>query len=412
MTLTAPKPQTASSEMMLKAADLDVSVVLPCFNERDSVGLCVAEARKALEAAGLSGEVIVVDNNSSDGSADVASASGARVIQERRAGYGAALAAGIEVARGKVVVMADADCTYPLESLHELVRPIMEESLDLVLGSRLLDANRNTMPRLHRLVGTPILTYLLREGAGELPISDSQSGFRAFRRSTVIDMGLQSPGMEFASEMLVRAGQHDLRVGEVPLGYRSRVGESKLDTWKDGVRHLRLIFSLNPHLLLWQSGIGITFLGLLLSIGSAIRPRGFHLGSILWQPVYFSSILLALGLISALGGALLAFHSPTSPKRLRQSFAWVADHRFHKLVKRLALALGVGGVALDVALLFAWLQAGVRDGAQRVVLAGFAQSMILGSAILLAFAVGYPKVRESCLGPRSHLHDEHCPQTE
>jgi glycosyltransferase involved in cell wall biosynthesis len=392
MTDTLRQPAIASSG---SSTGPDVSVVLPCFNEQESVGLCVTQAVTALADAGLTGEVIVVDNNSTDESAAVAAAAGARVIFERRAGYGAALAAGFDAAKGKVVVMADADCTYPLESLNQLVQPVMDESLDLVLGGRLSEATRGTMPILHRFVGTPLLTYLLRESAGGLAITDSQSGFRAFRRNTMVELDLRSPGMEFASEMLIRASQRDLRVGEVSLGYRSRVGESKLDAWRDGVRHLRLIFSLNPHLVMWQSGIAMTLVGILLTIGAALDPRGFHFGSLVWQPVYFSSIMLILGLIASLGGALTALHSPSSPSRVRKMFSWVADPHFHRSVRRFALALGLGGFALEVTLLFTWLQVGTRSFPQRGVLGGLAQTMIIGSAILLAFAIGYPRIAGS-----------------
>jgi glycosyltransferase involved in cell wall biosynthesis len=372
---------------------LDVTVVLPCLNEQQSVGRCVLQAKKALTDAGFNGEVIVVDNNSTDDSASVATAAGARVVFERREGYGSALAAGIREAKGNVVVMADADCTYPLELLAELVQPVMNKSLDLVLGGRLRSADHKTMPWLHRLFGTPLLTYLLRQGAGGLPISDSQSGFRAFRRATIMDLDLRAPGMEFASEMLIRAGQRDLRIGEVALGYRPRVGESKLVAWRDGVRHLRLIFSLNPHLVMWQAGVAMTLLGLGLTIGAAIQPKGFHVGSIVWQPVYLSAILLVLGLMAALSGALVALHSPSSPPRVRRMFSWVAERHFHRLAKRCALVLGCGGAGLEVALALVWLNVNARSFPQQSVLAGLAQAMIIGSAILLAFSVGYPWLR-------------------
>jgi hypothetical protein len=372
---------------------LDVSVVLPCFNERDSVGLCIPEALQALGDAGLTGEVLVVDNNSTDGSAEVAAAAGARVIFERRKGYGAALAAGIDAAKGRIVVMADADCTYPLDRLAQIIAPVLDGTHDLVLGARMSQANRHSMPILHRLIGSPVLTYLLRQSAGRMPVTDSQSGFRAFRRSTIVDLDLKSSGMEFASEMLIRAGQRNMRIEEVDLGYRPRVGESKLDTWRDGLRHLRLIFSLNPHLALWQVGTTASVLGMAATIIGALHPQGLVVGSLVWQPIFFSSILILLGLLGLLSGALLAFHAPTSAPAVRRAFSWIADPSFHRAVLGVAIVLGGAGVAVDAALFAAWVTGGTANNLQRVELAGFAQSMIIGAGILFAFRWGYPLVR-------------------
>lgn len=221
------------------ARPLDVSVVMPCLDEAASVGRCVAEAFAAFEASGFQGEVIVVDNGSSDGSPSVAHAAGATVVSEPRRGYGNALRAGFAAASGEVVVMADADSTYDFRQMGALVDPVRAGVADLMLGSR-LDSARLTMPFLHRTVGTPVLSMLISRVGGP-QVSDSQSGFRAFRRDRLSALGLQSSGMELASEMLLRAAQEGWRVSEVPVGYHKRIGESKLATIPDGLRHLRLI---------------------------------------------------------------------------------------------------------------------------------------------------------------------------
>src|SRR5712692_836569 len=215
-----------------------VSVVLPCFNEADSVGLCVKEARDALAGAGIVGEVVVVDNGSADGSGEVAEAAGARVVHEGRRGYGSALRAGFAAAEGDVIVMADADSTYDLTKVPDLVAPIQRDAADLVLGGRLDAATRRTMPFLHRFVGTPALTFLVARACGGKVVNDSQSGFRAFRRDKLASLDVRSTGMELASEMLIRAARAGLRVMEVPAGYRERIGQSKLNAFEIGRAHV------------------------------------------------------------------------------------------------------------------------------------------------------------------------------
>jgi hypothetical protein len=245
---TGEVPLAASPSAAAVAVDDEscprVSVVLPCLDEAGSVGRCVTEARAVLTAAGIHGEVIVVDNGSTDGSAAVAAGAGARVVTERRPGYGRALRAGFAAARAGVVVMADADSTYDLARIPALAEPVLAGRADLVLGNRLGPGARAAMPALHRLVGTPTLSFLIGRVCGGPVVADSQSGFRAFDRRRVDALGLRAAGMELASEMLIRAARAGLRIEEVDVGYRPRIGESKLSTFSDGLRHLRLIVRL------------------------------------------------------------------------------------------------------------------------------------------------------------------------
>jgi len=220
-----------------------VSVVLPCLNEAGSVGQCVKEGIDAMTAAGLNGEVVVVDNGSIDGSSAIAQVAGARVVVEEQPGYGSALRAGFAAASGPVAVMADADFTYDLSRVPDLVGPVLADEADLVLGCRLDGATRATMPLLHRFLGTPVITFPVARACGGRVVRDSQSGFRAFNRKRMQAMNLQSTGMELASEMLIRAARAGLRIREVQTGYRPRIGESKLDTFSDGWRHIQLICS-------------------------------------------------------------------------------------------------------------------------------------------------------------------------
>ena len=368
---------------------VDVSVVLPCLNEEHSVGDCVREALAAGAAEGLRVEVIVVDNGSADASALVARTAGARVVAEATAGYGAALSAGIRCAKAPVVVMADADSTYALDRLGDLVRPVRSGSADLVLGSRLAQATNLTMPLLHRLVGTPTLTFLVREGTGVAGLSDSQSGFRAFRRDTMLGLGLSSTGMEYASEMLIRASQASLRVAEVPLGYRPRVGDSKLNTWRDGWRHLRLIARMSPHVLLWYPGWALTvaaFLGFGVSFTAGTRTT---VGSTTWQPIFFSPTMLVIGLCAILTAAVVGHHLPSSPPQVKAHFAWVSRPTFHGLARAAGVAMGLAGMGLDLALFVAEQHHADIPLYQRITWAGTAQSLILSAILLLAFSLLY-----------------------
>ena len=373
-------PMTAEAD---NSSSPEVSVVLPCLNEEESVGLCVAEAREACEAAGLTVEVVVVDNGSTDDSVAVAVAAGARVVTERRRGYGSALRAGIEAARGCVVVMADADFTYPLGRVPELVGPVLTGDADLVLGTRLDAATRKSMPWLHRFVGTPILTFLVKRAAGGAPVTDSQSGFRAFRRDAVAALELRSTGMEFASEMLIKAIRHGWRVREIKMGYRPRIGASKLNTFADGARHLGLIVLLAPDLLLVGPGALVASIGAALTAWTFADPQGLMVGSLQWQPVFLSPILLVLGVQSLLGGVVLAHRSSLVHPSIRHRFRMVGSPGFSVRCLWGGLAGAATGLAIDLVLFVVW----VRDDATAVngpAWASLAQSLlILGSTVAL-----------------------------
>ena len=330
-----------------------VAVVLPCLDERDAVGLCVRQARDALAAGGLDGEVIVVDNGSTDGSAEVAAAAGARVITEPRRGYGRALRTGFERADADIVVMADADGTYDLSKLPQIVRPVLDGDADMALATRLDGATGASMPLLHRYLGTPVITFLTSRACGRKVTGDSQTGYRAFRRDSILGLGLRSDGMELASEMLIKSARGGLRIRDIESGYAPRIGESKLDTWSDGWRHLILILLLAPDLLLIGPGLVLAAAGLA-ALGLAFaQPQGVEIGSARWQPVFFSGIALVLGVQALLGGAILANASPVAPPS-RRRFAFLDDPRLPNRALALGLVAILCGVAIDVALFLAW----------------------------------------------------------
>ena len=361
-----------------------VSVVLPCLNEVQAVGACVTQALDAMAAAGYRGEVVVVDNGSSDESAAAATAAGARVVHEGRRGYGRALRTGIAHSVGDVVVMADCDGTYDLGNLARLVAPVARGEADMVVGSRLDGATRRSMPVLHRYVGTPALTLLVSQVTGGLRLSDSQSGFRAFRRSDAVGLHLRSSGMEFASEMLVKASRAGHRIAEVPTQYSERIGSSKLNTLADGWRHLRLICLLAPQLLLTMIGAVVFCAGGVVTLVGFISPSGVTIGSVRWQPVFFGGIALILGVQALVTGLMLAELGLRDGSG-RPGLAFMAAASFHRRCKLVGAAAALTGFGLDAFLLVRWI-----DGvpfSRALALAGLAQSLIICGGSIASFGM-------------------------
>lgn len=222
---------------------IQVSVIMPCLNEEAAVAGCVHDARAAIARLGLSGEVVVVDNGSTDDSIRAATDAGARVISEKSLGYGNACRRGLAEAQGDLLVLGDADGTYDFSSLESFVTPLMNGT-DLVVGTRLKgNIDPGAMPWLHRYVGNPVLTRALNRFLAS-SISDAHCGLRSIKRDRYMELPLAATGMEFASEFLITASRFGLRIGETPIVYRKRVGgEPKLRTFRDGWRHLRLMLS-------------------------------------------------------------------------------------------------------------------------------------------------------------------------
>ena len=248
-----------------------ISVVIPCLNEQEAVGKVIDQAYEGIRRSGRSGEVIVVDNASTDRSAEVAAAHGAIVVSERRRGYGSAYLAGLEAARGEFLVMGDADDTYPLDELSEFVEKL-DRGDDLVIGSRFKGTiHGDAMPFLNRFVGNPILTGMLNVLFG-VKVSDAHCGMRAVRREALPVLDLHSTGMEFASEMVFKAYRRGLTVSEVPIDYYPRVGESKLNRFGDAWRHVRFMLLYSPSWLYLGPGSFLLLLGIIGMLALAAGP--------------------------------------------------------------------------------------------------------------------------------------------
>jgi glycosyltransferase involved in cell wall biosynthesis len=277
-----------------------VSVVIPCLNEAQNIEQCVHAALAAIERMGVPGEVVVADNGSHDGSPELAKAAGARVVHEPRRGYGSAYLAGFAAARGEYIVMADADLTYDFQDIPRFVAALADGA-EMAIGDRMDNIQPGAMPWLHRYIGNPLLTGLLNLFFST-GIKDAHCGMRAVRREVLPRLDLRSTGMEFASEMVIRAAKENLCIAEFPIEYHPRGGESKLSSFRDGWRHLRFLLVHSPTHLFVLPGTALAGLGTLIVVlvGSGLdilgRSWGIHalIGGALLMIV--GTQVLALGL--------------------------------------------------------------------------------------------------------------------
>jgi len=286
----------AASGITREQGGLELSVVMPCLNEAATVGACVKKAMDALELHGIRGEVIVADNGSTDGSQQIAREFGARVVAVEKRGYGSALQSGIAAAHGEFILMGDADDTYDFSQLNEFVAKL-REGYDLVMGNRFLGKIMpGAMPPLHRYLGNPVLT-----GIGRLffksPVRDFHCGLRAFRKEAIERLGLRTLGMEFASEMVVKATAFGLRVTEIPttLAPDRRDRAPHLRTWRDGWRHLRFLLLYSPRWLFLYPGIGLVALGMVVS--ALLLPGPRSIGKVVFDvhTLLFAAMAILIG---------------------------------------------------------------------------------------------------------------------
>lgn len=251
---------------------LELTILMPCLNEAETLAECIGMAKSFLAAFGVDGEVLVADNGSTDGSLEIAGREGARVVEVAQRGYGAALLAGIGAARGRYVVMGDADASYDFARLDAFVQALRNGS-DLVMGNRFSGGIApGAMPFLHRYLGNPVLSFLGRLFYG-IGARDFHCGLRGFDRERIMALGLVAPGMEFASEMVVKASLADYRISEVPTTLKpdGRTRAPHLRTWRDGWRHLRFLLVHSPRWLFLVPGIALAAVGALGMVVIAMR---------------------------------------------------------------------------------------------------------------------------------------------
>jgi glycosyltransferase involved in cell wall biosynthesis len=270
-----------------------LTILIPCLNESETLLTCIRKSQSSLQSLGLVGEVLVADNGSVDGSQDIGRVAGARVIDVPIRGYGAALIAGIRDATSTYIVMGDADDSYALDELTLFISKL-DEGFDLVMGNRFQGGVApGAMPWLHKYLGNPVLSWLGRLFF-KVPIGDFHCGLRAFRTDSIRNLNLKATGMEFASEMVVKASLNGLRIAEVPTTLKpdGRSRAPHLRTWRDGWRHLVFLLAASPRWLFLYPGILLSTLGLL---GTLITSTGpFNLGQI---QLDLNTFLFSIGLV-------------------------------------------------------------------------------------------------------------------
>lgn len=274
-----------------------VSIVIPALNEEEAVGRTVKSIKiDDFRKAGLEVEVIVVDNDSEDNTAAVAREAGAKVITEKRRGYGSAYLRGLREAKGDIIVIGDADGTYPLDRSLEFIQPILRGEADFVMGSRLNGHIQDgAMPWLHRRIGNPLLSFALNFFF-KTRISDAQCGMRAFTKEALRKMRLKTTGMEFGHEMIYEAVRNNLRIAEVPIEYRPRKGgEPKLKSFRDGWRYLRFLLMYSPNYLFILPGILAFTAGMALMLLLLKGPITLNGVSLFIHPMIVGSLLTLLG---------------------------------------------------------------------------------------------------------------------
>jgi glycosyltransferase involved in cell wall biosynthesis len=319
---------------------IEVSIVMPCLNEAETLATCIRKAQSAIEGGGLRAEIIVADNGSTDGSAAIARELGARVVEVARKGYGSALLGGIAAARGKLVVMGDADDSYDFTAIAPLIAKL-RDGYDLVLGNRFTGGIRSgAMAWSHRWVGNPALTRLSRLFF-RTPVGDMHCGLRGFRKDAIDRLHLRATGMEFASEMVIKASLRGMKIAEVPvtLSPDGRSRPPHLRTWRDGWRHLRFMLLFSPRWLFLYPGVGLLAGGVI--VGALLEGGPKRIGSVNFD---IHTLLLA-GFACLIGFQLVVFAVFTKVFAMERGFH-PPSSRYYRLFDyvKLETGLAVGGL--------------------------------------------------------------------
>ncbi|MEA2393149.1 MAG: hypothetical protein QOJ82_1040 [Solirubrobacteraceae bacterium] len=358
-----------------------LSVVIPCLNEEENIERCVRLAIEVMEREGIRGEVVVADNASDDRSAEIATAAGARVVHEPRRGYGSAYLAGFTAARGTYIVMADADLTYDFNEIPRFLAEL-ENGGQLVMGDRMDNIQPGAMPWLHRYVGNPILSGILNLFF-KTGIRDAHCGMRALRRDVLPALDLRTTGMEFASEMVIRASKAGLDIREFPIEYHPRGGASKLSSFRDGWRHLRFLLVHSPTHLFIIPGLAMAVFGALVSLTVLAQidllGRTWDLHTMIAGSLFMivGTQVLALGLCAHAFGTYFMGEKDPWFDRMRARFRLE-----HGLL--LGGALAIVGVAIAAVIVGIWINRGFGAISEERLAVAAATLVIVGIQIFFS----------------------------
>lgn len=365
-----------------------ISVIIPCMNEEKTIGKCIQKAREALKKEGLAGEIIVSDN-STDRSREIAHQMGAKVVIPMKRGYGNAYMEGIRYAKGNYFLFADADDTYDLHEMTRLLRPLIEGKADFVMGTRLKGGiKKGSMPWLHRYIGNPGLTWILNM-LFHTRISDTHCGMRAISRDSYLKLDMKTEGMEYASEMIIEAARKKLRITEVPVNYYPRITPSKLHSWGDGWRHLRFMMLYNPTPFLFIPGLLVFLMGIFLIFALLMRGNvettglnSFILGSML---VIIGTQMIATGSYMKIYGMI---HNKIDKTGIT---AKLLDYHSLEVGLLLGIVLLAGGIFTGAEIINKWISSGfwelseVGNAVIAMVLAAIGTQIIFSTLIVSIF---------------------------
>jgi glycosyltransferase involved in cell wall biosynthesis len=377
-------------------ASLELSIVMPCLNEELTIGACIRDAQRFLTDHGIAGEIIIADNGSTDRSAAIAAELSARVIEVKQKGYGNALKGGIEAARGRYIIMGDADQSYDFTALMPFVEKL-RQGYDLVMGNRFAGGIQpGAMPWHHRYLGNPVLSFVGRLFF-KTPVRDFHCGLRGFSKVAVDQMALQTSGMEFASEMVIKSSLLEMKVFEVPttLSPDGRDRPPHLRSWRDGWRHLRFMLIYSPKWLFFIPGIVLMVIGLALSLAIYITPLSISGVYLDINTMLYAGVMLILGfqsIFASLFSWTFGFHN-----RLFEAnnlVRWLHRHFRLELGLIIGLVLFLGGILIGVRVFLDWSAAGfgnldpaifTRQAILSAWLILLGSSTVLGSFLLSIF---------------------------